>query len=441
MNWKDLIKKFTPIFLLSFYHYLLAAIGAFLYGFPSRPRRGSPDEAAKKLTVIGITGTSGKSTVVELTAKILEGALRQAQDKHKVASLSSIKFKIGEKEWENRLKMTMPGRMKIQRFLRQAVKADCKYVVLEVTSEGIKQYRHKFIDFDIAVLTNLSPEHIEAHGGFEKYEEAKAELFKATKKIHIINLDDEHSEYFWKIPAEKKIGYGIKDSGVLPKGLKLLGKFNLYNAIAAIKIGMALEVSLEICKTALEKVKGIPGRMEIVIKEPFTVVVDYAHTPEALKKVYQTIRHYKSDKSRMICVLGACGGGRDKWKRPVLGKIAARYCDEIIITNEDPYDEDPSQILSMVKSGISNSPGREADSLEGCFPISLDPKGTPRRVAFYEILDRKKAIRKALKIANPGDVVIITGKGSEPWMCVAEGKKIPWDDRKVAREEFQKIQK
>ncbi len=405
MNLKDLIKKIIPSFLLSFYHYSLAAVGAFLYGFPSR-----------KLTVIGITGTSGKSTVVELTSGILEEALRQAQDKHKVASLSSIKFKIGEKERENKLKMTMPGRLKLQRFLREALKADCKYVVLEVTSEGIKQYRHKFIDFNVAVLTNLSPEHIEAHGGFNKYREAKLKLFKATKNIHIINVDDKNADYFLKIPAEKKIGYGIKDSEILPKELKLLGKFNLYNAIAATKTGMVLGVSLEKCKTALEKVQGIPGRMEIIIKEPFTVVVDYAHTPESLEKVYKTLTtHYSLSTNKLICVLGSCGGGRDKWKRPVLGKIAARYCDEIIITNEDPYDEDPMGIIEQVAEGA---------------------KGKARK-----ILNRREAIRKALILTGPQDVVIITGKGSEPWMCVAKGKKIPWDDRQIVREKFQEIQK
>ena len=390
---KKLIKKIVPVFLLDSYHYSLAAIGAFLYGFPSR-----------KLTVIGITGTSGKSTVVELTARILEEA------GFKTASLSSIKFKIGKKERENRLKMTMPGRLKLQRFLRKALKADCKYVVLEVTSEGIKQYRHKFIDFDVAVLTNLSPEHIEVHGGFEKYREAKLKLFKAVKNIHIINIDDKNSEYFLKIPAEKKIGYGINDAGILPKDLKLLGKFNLYNAIAATKIGLSQDISLEICKKALEKVKGIPGRMEIVIKEPFTVVVDYAHTPEALEKVYKTFKD-----NRMICVLGSCGGGRDKWKRPVLGKLAAEYCQEIIVTNEDPYDEDPMEIITQVAKGAEGKA--------------------------QKILDRRKAIKKALELAKPNDVVVITGKGSEPWMCVEKGKKIPWDDRKIVREEYNNLTK
>lgn len=387
---------------MNFYHYSLAVIGAFLYGFPS-----------KKLTVIGITGTSGKSTVVELATRILEEA------GFKAASLSSIKFKIGEKEWENKLKMTMPGRMKIQRFLSQAVKAGCKYAVLEVTSEGIKQFRHKFIKFDIAVLTNLSPEHIEVHGGFEKYRQAKARLFENTKKIHIVNLDDENAEFFWKIPAEKKIGYKIEDAKILPDNLHLLGKFNLYNAIAAAKVAMALGVLLETCKSALEKVKGIPGRMEIVVKEPFIVVVDYAHTPAALEQVYKTIQNSRlcpsgfGGQAKLICVLGACGGGRDKWKRPVLGKIAAKYCQEVIITNEDPYDENPMEIINQV-AGNTNA---------------------------KKILDRKEAIRQALKLVQPRDVVVITGKGSEPWMCVAKGKKIPWDDKQVVKEEYKNLTK
>jgi len=391
MRLKSLIKKIIPDFLLSSYHYFLSWIGAFLYWFPS-----------KKLIVIGVTGTSGKSTVVELCADIFQEAFQQSQGKQfKVASMSSIKFKIGDKEWENKLKMTMPGRMKLQRFLKQAVRAGCKYVVLEVTSEGIKQFRHKFIDFDVAVLTNLSPEHIEAHGSFEKYQAAKAKLFQQTKKIHIINIDDKNAEYFLKIPAKQKIKYGINDKNLLPEHFNLLGRFNLYNAITATKIAISQEVSLEICKRALEKTKGIPGRMEIVVKEPFTVIIDYAHTPEALKKVYETLRS-----SRLICILGACGGGRDKWKRPVLGKIAAEYCREVIVTNEDPYDENPMEIIEQVADDTNAK----------------------------KILDRKEAIKQALKLAQPGDTVIITGKGSEPWMCVAKGKKIPWDDRQVVRD-------
>ena len=408
---KNLVKKLIPDFLLSFYHYCLALTGAFLYGFPSR-----------KLTVIGITGTSGKSTVVELSSKILQEA------GFKVASLSSIKFKIKEKEWENKLKMTMPGRLKVQKFLRQAVRAGCKYAVLEVTSEGIKQFRHKFINFDVAVFTNLSPEHIESHGSFEKYREAKLRLFKIAK-VHIINLDDENTGYFLQFPANKKYTYGLNKGDVNTKNtqfkLRLTGDFNIYNGLAAACVGLSQGINLETCKKALEKVRGIPGRMEEVISNPFKVFVDYAFTPNALEKVYQTLKPENArrrDKSllhpslrlgQMICVLGACGGGRDKWKRPVLGKIAAKYCDEIIITNEDPYDENPMEIIEQVASGT---------------------KGKAEK-----IVDRREAISEALKIAEEGDIVIITGKGCEPWICVAKGKKIPWDDRKIVKEEFKKL--
>ena len=187
---KELFKRFIPSFLLSWYHFVLAFIGALVYQFPS-----------KKMKVIGVTGTNGKSTVVELSSKILIEA------GHKVAFLSSIKFKIGPKEWPNDLKMTMPGRFKLQKFLRQAVNKGCQYLVLEVTSEGIKQYRHKFIYFDVAVFTNLSPEHIEAHGSFEKYREAKKELFRATKRNHIVNLDDKNAEYFLRLKASEKYTY------------------------------------------------------------------------------------------------------------------------------------------------------------------------------------------------------------------------------------------
>ena len=435
---KELIKKFIPFFLIDWYHFSLAFLGAVIYGFPSR-----------KVKVIGITGTNGKSTVVNLTTKILEKA------GSKTASLSSIKFKIGDKEWKNTMKMTMPGRLKLQKFLRQAVNNQCQYVILEVTSEGIKQHRHKFIAFDAAVFTNLTPEHIERHGSFENYRKAKLELFKAAKNIHIINLDDDNAEYFLQFPSEKKIGYTLQERNtksvllrsktllrqiikaencqLMPDGLKfsvnntnfnlnLLGEFNIYNSLAAICVGLSQEISLEKCKSALEETKGISGRMEIVIEKPFTVIVDYAHTPDALQKVYETLSDFQ--KPKLICVLGAAGGNRDKWKRPELGKIAAKYCDEIILTNEDPYDESPMEIINQIAKGIEN--------------ISIN-QFNQHKSAVYRILDRREAIRNALSLAKPGDVVIITGKGCESWMCVAKGKKIAWDDREIVKQEFNKL--
>lgn len=427
---KELIKKFIPNFLFSWYHFLLAFLGALIYQFPSR-----------KLKVVGVTGTNGKTTVVEMSSKILEEA------GFKVASMSSIKFKIGEKEWLNTLKMTMPGRFKIQKFLREAVNKGCQYAVLEVTSEGIAQYRHKFITFEVAVFTNLTPEHLEAHGGFENYKRTKGKLFRATKGIHILNLQDENFRYFSQFPAKTKYGYAIHTQrtpfsletisknkirfieaqcpSFLPSGisfnvreinfnLKLPGEFNIYNALAAICVGISQGIDLKICQRALKKIKKIPGRMEEVISKPFRVFVDYAFTPNALEKVYQLISlKFKAQNSNLICVLGGCGGGRDKWKRPVLGQLAAKYCDQVIITNEDPYDEDPMKIIEQVFKGTKE-------------------KGE-------KILDRREAIKRALVSAKDNDLIIITGKGCEPWICIKGNKKIPWDDREVVKEEFKKL--
>jgi UDP-N-acetylmuramoyl-L-alanyl-D-glutamate--2,6-diaminopimelate ligase len=414
---KNTIKKFFPDFLQSFYYWLFPFFGAFFYGFPSR-----------KLKVIGVTGTNGKSSVVFLTAKILEEA------GFKTASLSSIEFKIGEKAWRNTLKMTMPGRFIIQKFLRQAVKAGCQYAVLEVTSEGIKQHRHQFINFDVAIFTNLTPEHIESHGSFEKYREAKGKLFSACRNIHIINADDPNADYFLQFPAQQKLLYSPKkEKTFVLNSTKVLGEFNIDNALAATWAGLSQGVDLEICRRAVVGIETIPGRMEQVIKEPFSVIVDYAHTPDALQKVYETLsernpkpeipnpkqtQNPNNKNSKLICVLGACGGGRDKWKRPKLGEIAVKYCNQIILTNEDPYDEDPDQIIKNIKQGALQAMPRHN---------------------LYTVLDRREAIRKALSLAVVGDTVIITGKGSEPWICVAGGKKIPWDDRKVVREEFKKL--
>ena len=398
---KDFLKKILPNFILSFYHFILPFLGALIYGFPS-----------KKLILIGVTGTNGKTTTTEMIREIFEKAGK------KIALLNSVRFKIGDKEEINKLRMTMPGRFFIQRFLKRAVKEGCEFAILEVTSEGIKQHRHRFLNFKVAVFTNLAPEHIEAHGSFEKYREAKEKFFQATKEIHVINVEDENSDYFLKFPAKRKITYGLKKGDINLENtkikLKIPGRFNIYNALAAISVAISQGIDKDFAIKVLEDFKGVPGRMEEVVSKPFRVIVDYAFTPNALEKVYQTLRtsNFQLPNSKLICVLGACGGGRDKWKRPVLGQLAAKYCDEVIVTNEDPYDEDPWQIIEEVAVGT---------------------KGKARK-----ILDRREAIRTALKLAKEGDIVIITGKGCEPSICV-KGKKIPWDDRKVVKEEFEKI--
>jgi UDP-N-acetylmuramoyl-L-alanyl-D-glutamate--2,6-diaminopimelate ligase len=400
---KELLKKFLPNFVFSFYHFLFAFLGALIYGFPS-----------KKLILIGVTGTNGKTTTTEMIASIFEKAGK------KIALSNSVRFKIGEKEEINTLRMTMPGRFFIQRFLKKATKEGCEYAIIEVTSEGIKQHRHRFLNFKVVVFTNLTPEHIEAHGSFEKYREAKLKLFEVTKEIHVINIEDKNADYFLRTLAKKKITFGLEKGDFNLKNteikIQIPGEFNLYNALAAFSVAKTLGIEEKIIKEALREFKGVPGRMEEVISRPFKVIVDYAFTPNALEKVYQTLINLKPKtynlKPKIICVLGSCGGGRDRWKRPVLGELAAKYCNELIVTNEDPYDEDPWQIIEEVAKGTN---------------------GKARK-----ILDRREAIKTALKLAKEGDIVIITGKGAEP-SIVEKGKKIPWDDRKVVKEEFEKL--
>jgi len=385
------------------YHWLLAWAGAIVYRFPSRGMK-----------IIGVTGTKGKSTTTFLIAKILEEAGEP------VAAIGSLGYKIREKEWPNTLKMTMPGRMRLQHFLHQAKSAGCKYVVLEVTSEGIKQKRHLGIKFDCAVLTTIHREHIENHGSYEKYIQAKEQLFKKTNQTHILNADDPLFERFQKMPSQKTILYTAQDWERLGLKTELPGDFNKYNILAAASVAENYRVEPEVIRRAIAKINTIPGRMEFIWSEQgFWVVVDYAHTPDSLILVYDYLKRQLKRGGRLIAILGAAGGGRDKWKRPEFGKIAAHYCDEIILTNEDPYDEDPVQILAEVKSGISNS--QSHGSLGISFPISN----------LFEIIDRKEAMRYALTKAKKGDIVVITGKGAETSMALANGQKIPWSDKEM----------
>ncbi len=390
---------------LSWYHFLWSFFGALFFGFPS-----------KRIFVLGVTGTKGKSTVLELINAILEAAGK------KTALLSSIRIKIDKQNRKNYLGNTMPGRAFIQSFLRQAVKSGCEYALIEVTSQGVLQHRHRFIKWDAVLFTNLAPEHIESHGSFEKYREAKISFFTYVKKLKIpqklffINKDDANADYFIKASESgnsRVILYSKNNLQPTTYNLQpnLIGDFNLENIAAAAAFAKSQGINDEIIKKAIENFPGVSGRMEIIQTESFTVIVDYAHTPDSLEKVYQTLR-LKFQSSKLICVLGSAGGGRDKWKRPKMGEIAAKYCDEIILTNEDPYDENPAEILNQIEAGIPNK-------------------------KVNKILDRREAIKKAISSAKPGDIVIITGKGCEPWLHLEKGKKIPWDEKKIVENEIQ----
>ncbi|MDI6717614.1 MAG: UDP-N-acetylmuramoyl-L-alanyl-D-glutamate--2,6-diaminopimelate ligase [Patescibacteria group bacterium] len=410
------------------YHYILAFAAVLFYGFPSR-----------KMTVIGVTGTKGKTTTCNLITHILNSA------GFKTGMSTTVNFRIGDKEWKNNLKQTMPGRFQLQSLLSKMAKEKCRYAVIETSSEGIAQFRHRFIDYDIGVFINLTPEHLERHKGFENYRNAKVSLFKqiAGKKhgVGIYNLDDENISYFLKPAVKKKYGYTIESKENLVSAVLkadeielesnktkfkigdvqyetlLIGKFNIMNSLAAITAAVSQGIPADKIKSSLASFKPVSGRMEIINEgQNFSVIVDYAHEPASLEAVYSAIQetNLKRKDAKMICLLGAAGGGRDRWKRPVMGEIAGKYCNEIILTNEDPYDENPFEIISDIEKGITKT--------------SFSPNN------FYEIINRREAIEKAVSLAKKGDAVVLTGKGGEVWMCVEEGKKIPWNEKEIAEE-------
>lgn len=383
------------------YHFGLAMIGAMIFGFPSR-----------NLIVIGVTGTKGKTTVAELLSAVLRSAGL------KTALLSSVHSRIGDQDVRNRTGNSMPGRFFIQRFLRDAKKAGCTHAVIEVTSQGVVQQRHRFIEWSMAALTNIAPEHIESHGSFEKYRDAKLSFMNyATSRCAttFVNADDERSEYFREnLPAADTVLYSKRTIEAWPDNLfsGLPGEFNRQNAAAVVAMARKLEIPDVTTMEALENFKGVPGRMEFVAHEPFRVVVDYAHTPDSMEAVYKALRAEMKTDNKLIAVFGSCGGNRDKWKRPVMGEVAARYSDCIILTNEDPYDEDPAQILNDIRAGVAKANFPNAD--------------------VFEVLDRGDAIRKAFSFAKPGDTVVMTGKGSETSIHIEDGKTIDWSDSKEA---------
>lgn len=407
-----LLPKRAHEFLMGIYHKTWSVCSALAYGFPAR-----------RLTVIGVTGTKGKSSVSEMLFAILRHA------GYPTAVAGTIRFAINEDSRPNLFKMTMPGRAFLQTFLARAVREGARYAVVEVTSEGAKQFRHLCLDMDALVFTNLQKEHIESHGSMEKYAEAKFALGRALAsspkrpRAIIANSDNAYSAPYLKLPVETVLPFGQADASELSLRdgevsfryddvlftIPHPGMFSVLNALAAIKTAAWLGVPLPVCSEALTSLTVIPGRAEhIEAGQDFLAVVDYAHTPDSLQALYGAY-----GKRRKICVLGNTGGGRDTWKRPLMGRIAEEMCDEVIFTNEDPYDEDPVAIVDAMKSELTR------------------PSHT--------IMDRREAIRTALSLAKSGDAVLITGKGTDPYIMEANGKKNPWSDARVVREELEKM--
>jgi len=416
-NFRHTVKKYIPQRLFALlqpgYHYALAYAGAVKFRHPSRD-----------IAVIGVTGTKGKSTTTEILAHILRGA------GYKTASLSTIQFTCGDKTERNLYKMTMPGMFFIQRFLRQAVDADCTHAVIEMTSEGARQFRHKFVEIDALLFTNLTPEHIESHGSFKNYKAAKLRLAAAVAGSHkrprtlVANVDDEHGQDFLNYAVEKILPYRLsnltlhslqKDSVTMVINnvtirVPIVGLFNVYNTLAAITYARSIGVPLESIRDSLAKLPPVAGRVEqfhspTTADKRITVVVDYAHTPDSLTQLYTAF----SDKYK-VGVLGNTGGGRDTWKRPEMGAIAEEHCDQIILTNEDPYDENPQSIVEQMKRGMSTN--------------------APVRV----IMDRRVAIQTAINDCPDGGYVLVSGKGTDPYIMGPNGTKKVWSDAQIVQE-------
>jgi UDP-N-acetylmuramoyl-L-alanyl-D-glutamate--2,6-diaminopimelate ligase len=429
------LKKYLPEPVLGVYHFALANLATVLYRFPS-----------DHMIVIGVTGTKGKSSTVNFIAQLL------TELGETVGYTSTAGFNIAGQEIENKLKMTMPGRFALQALMRRMLKAGCSYAVIETSSQGLIQYRHLGINYDVAVFTNLTPEHIEAHGGFENYKRAKGLLFRhlthrkakvlkgqRVPKTIVVNADSEHASYYSCFPADKHVSFSWVGQGnyqahevsVDAQGalvavnditgyLHLPAKFMRDNAIAAIATVAALGFSLTDVMAAAETLRNVPGRYEqLQVGQPFQVIIDYAYEPQGLKALFAAVKQ-AHPQGRILGIHGSAGGGRDVARRPIIGQLAAWHEDIVIVTNEDPYDDDPQEIIKQVADGA-----RAEGKVEG--------------KDLFIIEDRAIAIEQALALAKPGDIVLITGKGSEPVMAVAGGRKLPWSDKEVALKALEKM--
>ncbi|MFO0702363.1 MAG: UDP-N-acetylmuramoyl-L-alanyl-D-glutamate--2,6-diaminopimelate ligase [Candidatus Andersenbacteria bacterium] len=442
---KSLLRNLTPRWLLNAYHGVVTWLAQAAYGFPTR-----------RMRVIGVTGTDGKTSTANYTSQLLEAA------GYRTGVTSTALIKVGAKTRLNPYKLTMLGRWHLASLLAEMRREKTDYAIVETSSEGLAQNRHLGIAYDVAVFTNLSPEHIESHGSFEAYGRAKEKLFAAVgrsrrkpdvKKVIAANLDDEHAKDMLQYDADEKWGWSLEsDASPLvkhvvrpmqyactPSGIqfvlrdeagqtaevatRLVGLFNLRNALAAATVARSQGVPLDVIARRLSAIEPVPGRMEpIDAGQPFSVIVDYAHAPNALEQVYKTLRQQLAPGARLIAVLGSAGGGRDKAKRPVLGKLAGTYAHVAVVTNEDPYDEDPQEIMEQVAVGVR---------------AAAKPGGTELHI----VPERREGMQLALAAAKAGDIVVITGKGCEPVIMGPAGKRIPHDDRTVARELLAELQK
>ena len=403
----------------------MAVMASHFYGYPSR-----------ELKVIGITGTNGKTTVSYLIEKIL------ADQGRSTGLMGTIRMKIGGRAYD--VKNTTQEALELQRHFRAMREAGAEYCIMEVSSHALEQGRVKGTRFRTAVFTNLTQDHLDYHRTMERYKQAKGLLFSRLgntyaaspdeRQYAVLNADDEASADYAAMTAAQVVTYGIERpadvraeavtvhaggarfrvstfAGSCEVRLRLAGKFNVYNALAAIAVGLLEGIPLPRIRDSLEAVEGVEGRFELIREgQDFHVIVDYAHTPDSLENVLATISEIAE--ARIICVFG-CGGDRDRTKRPLMGEIAARYSDYCIVTSDNPRSEDPEQILRDIEDGMLRA-GVE-------------------RSQYEKIVDRRQAIEKAVAMAGPRDVVLIAGKGHETYQ-ETKGVRVHFDDREVARQ-------
>ncbi len=422
------IKKYIPRSILSLRHFLYAWWGAIKYRHPSN-----------ELLVIGVTGTSGKSSVCYFLRHVLE------QCGYTVGSLSTLEFYIAGEQKLNDRKMTMLGKMEIQRYLRTMVQKGCNVAIIETTSEGYLQHRHRFIAYDMMVLTNLYPEHLRAHGGFENYKKAKRGIFeyvalnrRPRKPVNIpitsiINADSEHASLFTDLPFDRTMTYAMNvDANITSSDEKgtqqgisfsvhnhaftpaIHGIHSVSNLLSVISVCRALDITWAKIEHAINGLTSAPGRIEQIEESHqhgFRVIVDYAFEPVALQKLYEVVSTLAP--KRIIHVTGNTGGGRDKPQKKAA--VIAESADVVVVTNEDPYDDDPQNIIDEMSSFVLQSDHISSDDV-------------------HRILDRREGISLGISLAQKGDVVLITGKGSEQKMCLSNGRMVDWDDRDVVRD-------
>lgn len=419
---KKLLKSLLPRSirqpLLNQYHLLTAVAANVRYGFPSRQAQ-----------VIMVTGTNGKTTVATLIADMLEAA------GYKVGLNTTTVYRYGGKTIPKAGSRTLADIFELQRVLADMKDAGCEFIVLEATSQGLDQNRLWGVPCDVAVMTNLTQDHLDYHGTMERYAAAKGKLFARRPRLVVLNRDDEWFDFFNQYLAkDRKVTYGagsdatcrIADAKLARGGsdislvfdgahemkihTNLPGKFNVYNTAAAATVGYYLELDPKVVAEGIAGVKNVPGRMERVnAGQAFEVVVDYAHSPDALENVLTSLKSLT--KGDLILVFGATGS-RDTAKRPIMGEIAAKHASRIFVTDEESYNEDPAAIRKALLDGIKNA--------------KTDVKVT-------EVADRRQAIEKAFVKAKAGDIVVITGMGHQLQRTMG-GEKIKWNEATVVRE-------